>query len=211
MAQIGTLSIHLYACAIPSVSAWRRWSNMTPVLSKYLIWLFNFSSNPLWTLTLMAYFVWVIVGKVDVLICDGYTFTLHTHPFQYSTSFRMVSHLNLYLTLSCVKYMIDQTKVILFFFFPSSPTLSSTLFSSSTSTSPLLYYLTLLSFSLMTLSTDCMNCRVECSSTSPSLRDIWFNDITSKDRLDIVFNRFLDNANANYPLAAFFILMTSSV
>jgi len=75
----------------------------------------------------------------------------------------------------------------------------------------LLYYLTFPSFSLMTLSTLCMNFLVSFSSHSPSLNDIWFRDMTSNDRFEIVLRRFLLKAKANSPLAALFTLIISSV
>ena len=56
-----------------------------------------------------------------------------------------------------------------------------------------------------------MKCLVSFSSHSPSLNDIWFKDITSKDKLEIVFSKFLLKANANYPLAALFTFIISSV
>lgn len=64
----------------------------------------------------------------------------------------------------------------------------------SPSTSPLLYYLTLLSLSRMTVSTSDMNFWVVYSDHSPSLSDIWLRFITSIERLEIVFRRFLLSA-----------------
>lgn len=78
-------------------------------------------------------------------------------------------------------------------------------------TSPLLYSLTFISFYFITVSTSRMNCCVPYSDHSPSRNDIWFKLITSSDKFDIVFNKFLLSAYANYPLAAFLTLIKSSV
>lgn len=42
-----------------------------------------------------------------------------------------------------------------------------------------------------------MNFLVSFSSASPSLKDIWFSDITSSDKLEIVLSKFLLKANVN--------------
>ena len=91
--------------------------------------------------------------------------------------------------------------VIFFFFFPSS----------SSPNKLLLYSLTFPNLSEITWSTFSINCLVSLSSAYPSLRLIWFNDITSKDKLDIVFNKFLLRAKANSPLAARLTRIMSSV
>lgn len=78
-------------------------------------------------------------------------------------------------------------------------------------TSPLLYSLTFISFYFITVSTSLMNWCVPYSDHSPSLNDIWFKLITSNDKFDIDFNKFLLSAYANYPLAAFLTLIKLSV
>ena len=88
-------------------------------------------------------------------------------------------------------------KVTPFLFLPSGS------FSSCPSSVDL-YCRTFPSFSPITESTSFMNYLVECCSASPSRNAIWFSDITSIDKLDILFSRFLLSAKANYPFAARF-------
>ena len=103
--------------------------------------------------------------------------------------------------MNSLKY---QAKVIFFFLFLLFVwSLSALMF--------FLNYFTLFSFSVMTPSICFINYFVSLYDTSLSLRLSWFKDITSIDRFDIVFNKFLFKAYANYPLAAFLIFIISYV
>lgn len=104
-------------------------------------------------------------------------------------------------------YYKYQAKLMCFLFF-SIPCTSSII---SPSISPCRYYLTFIIFSLMTVSTWRMKLLVPSYDHSPSRNAIWFRFITSRDKFDILFNKFLLKANANSPFATFFTLISSSV
>lgn len=75
-----------------------------------------------------------------------------------------------------------------------------------------LYSLTFLNFWSTILSTSLMNISFsELFSHSPSFSDTWFSDMTSSERFEMVFIRFLLKAYANSFLAAFLIFVSSSV
>lgn len=96
-------------------------------------------------------------------------------------------------------------EICFFFFYPCPYSITPP------STSPCLYSLTLLSFYLITPSTYFMNLFVVYSDHYPSRSDIWFKFMTSSDKLEMVFSKFLLIAYANSPFAAFLTFMISSV